>query len=287
MKSNPLQIGIVGVGLIGGSLGMSLRRAKQNSLRRFHVVGMGRKKSNLLLAKKRGAIDQVSTDISKALRQTDVVVICIPVHKIVAFVEKNLPFFKQGAIISDVGSVKGNVVSGISKVLKKRPDLHFVGGHPIAGSEKTGVANAQADLFKKATCVLTKDQASFKALENMWTIWSCTGAHCLLMTAAEHDQWLALTSHLPHLLAFALFNQVQKSSKTNPILRSLVGGSFRDMTRIAGADAELWTGVIKSNRIEIKKSIDLFLKNLRIFSEAKPQALMKVLDQLAREKRKW
>ncbi|MCG3205932.1 MAG: Cyclohexadienyl dehydrogenase [Elusimicrobia bacterium] len=281
-----LRVGIVGVGLIGGSLGLSLRKSKNAGRRRYWVGGWGRNKSHLTLAKKLGAIDAPLQKPSD-FRKMDIVILCIPVHKIIPFIEKNLHFFKPGAIISDVGSVKGNIVRGMKKCLERRSDIHFVGAHPIAGSEKTGVAHAETDLFNKATCVLTKDQASFKALDTLRQLWKTTGARCVLMSADQHDHCLALTSHLPHLLSFALFNQVAKESTKNPLIRVLVGGSFRDMTRVAGADSELWTGIVGSNRKEIQKSINQFLKNIQFFSHATPRALMDSLTDLAREKKKW
>ena len=272
---------------MGGSLGLALRASQKKGFKKFHLLGLGRRKALLLKAKKMGAVHEFTTDMAKGLSQVDVVVICLPVHKIVPFIQTYKRFFKSGAIISDVGSVKGNIVQGMSKILKIRPDLHFVGGHPIAGSEKTGVANAKANLYQKAICVLTQDQASFKALNTLRAVWKATGARCLLMKAAEHDQWLALTSHLPHLLAFALFQRVQKSSESSPILKELVGGSFKDMTRIAGADPEIWTGIIDSNRSEIKKSIHSFLKDLRFYSTAKRAPLTKMLEKVALEKSRW
>ncbi len=282
-----MNVCIVGVGLIGGSLGMALRRARKSGKRAYTVTGFGLNKSRLALGKKRGAIDNAETDLKKALSQADVVVLSIPVDGMAPFLRKNAALFKRGAVITDVGSVKNTVVSAAKKILSIRRDISFVGGHPIAGSEKTGVENARPDLFKGAVCVLTKDHASFHALEVAREIWTTAGARCLLMTAAEHDRWLALTSHLPHLLAFALFAQVKNAALAAPILKTLVGGSFRDMTRIAGADASLWTGILETNRQEIRKALPLFQKELQFFVNAPLKKVRGHLEQIKRAKTSW
>lgn len=282
----PKNVCIVGVGLIGGSLGMALRRVRKAG-RAYNVTGFGLNPARLKVAKRRGAIDVAQSDRRRALKDADIVVLGMPVDKMAPFLTQNAKLFKRGAIITDVGSVKAPVAAAAKRLLSKRRDLSFVGGHPVAGSEKTGVENARPDLFKKATCVLTKDHASFHALEIVRAMWTSAGAHCLLMSAAEHDRWLALTSHLPHLLAFALFAQVAKTAQSAPIIKTLVGGSFRDMTRIAGADANLWTGVIETNRTELKRLIPEFQKELRALATLPAKRLHAHLVLLARAKQTW
>ncbi len=279
-----MRVCIIGVGLIGGSLGQALRRVRKSGRRRYAVIGLGRDRKSLTRAKRLGAVDQFSTSTSQALENADVVVVCIPVHQIPNFLHKNLTFFKSGSIVTDVGSVKGIVADAMRIAAKKRTDVSFVGGHPIAGSERTGVEFAKPDLFKRAACVLTRDAASFKALDVVRSMWKDVGARCFLMNASDHDHFLALTSHLPHLLAFALFSEVEMVSKKSPIVKSLVGGSFRDMTRIAGADPELWTGIVSSNRKEIQKVSARFVKQLRHYSSFPASNLRQHLKTLARAK---
>ncbi len=259
---------------------------RRNGKRVYTVTGVGRGAANLAIAKRRGAIDSASTNLRASLRQADIVFLCVPVHHIAPLVRKNLSAFKPGAIITDVGGVKGPVVTGIKAALSKRKDLNFVGAHPIAGSEKTGAANADAKLFRRAVCVITKDHASFRAMDAVRSAWTAVGARCLLMSATEHDQWLALTSHLPHMLAFALFSEVNDASMTAPV-KELVAGSFRDMTRIAGSDPDVWTGIITSNRAALKKTVVSLVKRITALSNASPTHLRKTLTRLARAKTNW
>lgn len=242
---------------------MALRRQKQSGKRKYLVTGWGRSISNLHLAKKLGAVDKFSLKPAQAVFQADVVVICVPVPKIIPVLRTILPHLKSGAVVTDVGSVKKNIVEDARRALSNCKNVSFVGAHPIAGSEKTGVRFAQADLFRKSTCVITKDNVPFHSLKVVKEMWQAVGASCILLEASVHDHWLAMTSHLPHLLAFSLFSLVRNASKKDPIVSRLAGGSFRDMTRIAGADPDLWAGIIETNRVEIKKAVGSFLKELR------------------------
>lgn len=287
MAITPVRVCIAGVGLIGGSLGMALRRRKKGGRRMYFVTGLGRSKTKLALAKKRGAIDEGKTNARAALEEADIVVMAMPVHRMPEFLRRNVKFFAPGAIVTDVGSVKGSVVNAARNILKKRPNISFVGGHPIAGSEKTGVENARFDLFRDAVCVLTKDDASFHGLEALRSLWIAAGSRCFLMTAADHDRHLALTSHLPHLLAFALLSQADNAAADAPVIKSLAAGSFRDMTRIAGGDPDLWTGVIESNRDEIRRQLLAFQKELRFFSAAPAKKIHARIQRIAQAKKKW
>lgn len=263
---------------------MSLRRLRYRGKRKYFVTGYGRNIAHLRLAKRLGAVDSISVDPVNAFSQADVVVLCVPVPDIIPVLRKAAPHLNVGAIVTDVGSVKKSIVEGARRALSKRRDVSFVGAHPIAGSEKAGVRFARPDLFKKATCVITKDNASFRALQTVKEIWQSVGARCVLFDAAGHDHWLAMTSHLPHLLAFSLFSQVNSASKKNPIVSRLVAGSFRDMTRIAGSDPQIWAGIIESNRRELRVAVASFLKQLRFFSSASTPALKEAIAGLAREK---
>jgi prephenate dehydrogenase len=273
---------IVGVGLIGGALGLALRRSGK-----YRVVGLGRDPKKLRLAVRMGAVDRFEIDPIKAVADADIVVICVPVHRIAAQLSKISPALKKGSIVSDVGSVKGSVLSQAKSALRKRPDVNFVGAHPIAGSEKTGVQNATADLFSGATCVITTNHTRRSSLQRVREIWTNAGASCVTMTASEHDHFLALTSHLPHLLAFALLQSVSAAAAKNPVLKSLVAGSFRDMTRIAGADPELWAGIVDTNRAQIQKAVRTASTHLTRLSRADLPQLLPALRRLQQEKKQW
>ncbi len=230
-------VAIIGVGLIGGSLGQALRQSK-----RYRVLGIARRPfSTLRDAKHLGAIDAGSTNLTDVY-QADIIVMATPVDSIVPFVQKIKPFLKPHAIVTDVGSVKGILDQQIRGV-------RFVGAHPLAGSHKTGVKAARADLFKGATCVLVpQDRTALKSIRDLWRT---TGARVLIMSAQAHDAAVALTSHLPHLLAHALVHAAAKRPNQK-ILQSLMAGSFRDVTRVASSDPDQWVQIFQAN-----------LKNLR------------------------
>ena len=282
--STKTNVCIIGVGLIGGSLGMALRKNKR---KKYLVTGFGRNAKKLQTARRMGAVDCFEMDAALAVQSADIVVLCVPVHRIVPQLAKISLWLKKGAIVTDVGSVKKNVVDGIRSALRERTDIHIVGAHPIAGSEKTGVENANAALFKNAVCALTTDKTNKAALKSVKTLWNDVGARCLEMTAANHDRFLALTSHLPHLLAFILFESVADAARKNPVVASLVAGSFRDMTRIAGADPELWAGILETNRVEIQKTIRDAAARLLRFGRAPLSQLTSMLRRLQRAKEKW
>jgi prephenate dehydrogenase len=270
---------IVGVGLIGGSLGMSLRRVRRAGRRVYHVSGLGRSESALRRAKSLGAIDDFSrrpADVSKA----DIVVLAVPVSDMAALAKTVRPFLKKGAILTDVGSVKMGIVSKL-----KGP--FFVGAHPIAGSEKTGVENATPRLFKGALCILTRDFSSKGALIAVARLWKDVGANIVVTTAAEHDRVLALTSHLPHLLAFSLFSLVRDFARGNPLAKIFAGPSFQEMTRIAAADPNVWTGIVQMNRAELSRAVKNVTTILRSLSTQPVPKLRNTLSALSRDKRAW
>ncbi len=275
---------LVGVGLIGGSLGLALRAKGK---KRYTVTGLGRHPRKLATAMRMGAIDRFETNAKAAVQSADIIVLCVPVHLIANQLAKLAPWIKRGAIVTDVGSVKKTVLRQARHALRGRRDVHFVGGHPIAGSEKTGVKNAVATLFQKAVCVITSDGAPRTARQTIRTLWETTGARCLELSAAKHDHWLALTSHLPHLLAFSLFQCVSDAATTHPVLKSLVGGSFRDMTRIAGSDPDLWGGILETNRREIQKAVRLASQHLLLLGRSPLPKLIPALRRLQRAKAKW
>jgi len=243
-------VAIVGIGLIGGSLGQALRRSK-----RYRVLGIARRPSTLRDAKRLGAIDAGSTNLTDVY-QADMVVIATPVDSIVPIVRQIRPFLKPHAIVTDVGSVKGILDQQIRGV-------RFVGAHPLAGSHKTGVSAARPDLFRGATCVLVpQDPTALKAVRDMW---KTTGAVILEMSARAHDAAVALTSHLPHLLAHAMV-QAAARQPNQKVLKALMAGSFRDATRVASSDPEQWVQIFQANLKNLKSSIRLFQNELNRLS---------------------
>jgi prephenate dehydrogenase len=252
-------ISIIGVGLIGGSLGMAL---KKNAGKKYHVTGVGRNPAKLKAAKRLGAVDAFTTDLKEGVKDADIIVICLPVHLITPTVKKILPFIKPGAVITDAGSVKGSIIKEVRKVLpaSKRSNV-FIGAHPMAGSERSGVKAARAELYKGATVVIDASAHS-KAADDVIAMWKTAGAKIVRMNSAAHDRAVALISHLPHAMAFSLCSLSEKLKKTNPQISKLIAGSFKDMTRIADSNPADWASICGANKLEISKAIDMFIKEL-------------------------
>jgi prephenate dehydrogenase len=193
----------------------------------------------------------------------DVVVSCVPVPFIAASLAELAPRLRPNAVLTDAGSVKKPVIQAVRKALRGRRGIEFVGAHPMAGSEKTGVANASADLFAGTVCAVTSEGATAGAVRVVEKLWSAAGARPLHLSAAAHDRITALTSHLPHVIAFVLHRLVEDEARRAPAARALTAGSFRDMTRVAAADRVLWQGIFSTNRAETERALALFVRRAR------------------------
>lgn len=243
------RITIIGLGLIGGSLGMAIR--KKRLARR--VVGFSRKAATLKAARRKGAIDSGSTDLRASVADADLVVLATPVDSIVPLAKRIARWMKPGGVITDVGSTKAAIVAALDKSLPKA--VAFVGCHPVAGSEQRGIEAACADLFDGSFCVLTptrKTQA--KALSRVAALWKPLVSEVVILNPKRHDRLLAAASHLPHLLAFSLAGAVTPEGLPQ------APRSFLDMTRIAKSDPDLWDDILLSNRHELIKLMDRFAR---------------------------
>ena len=250
-------VAIVGVGLIGGSIGLALRAG---GLAR-RVVGIGRDPSRLDEAQRLGAIDLASTDPARGVAEADIVVVCTPVDRIAADVISAARFSPRSALITDAGSTKRAIVTRVETDEIARSK--FVAAHPIAGSERSGVANARADLFAGRVCVLTPtDRTPPALLDRARDFWSSLGARLIEIDPSTHDDRLARTSHLPHALAAAL------AAIVGPDLVPLAAGAYRDVTRVAGAESSLWTPIFLENRAAILDALDAYHRALEGFREA-------------------
>ncbi|MCL4500109.1 MAG: prephenate dehydrogenase [Chloroflexi bacterium] len=243
-------IAIVGVGLIGGSLGMA---AKKRGLA-GRVIGIGRTEQKLMRAKILGAIDDYSLDLANGAAEADLVVICTPVRDVVPTIEVLAPSLKPGAIVTDVGSTKGEITSDAAKVM---PDgAHFVGGHPMAGSEQTGVEAAFPDLFLGATYVVTPTRSTdLAAMGKVVAFAEAIGARVEIMSPEEHDMAAAIISHLPHVISGALLQAAEKAQRESGKLFGMAAGSFRDLTRISSSSPELWRDICLTNRMPLLEAI--------------------------------
>lgn len=250
MKST---VAIVGVGLIGGSLGQALRRTG-----RYRVIGISRKSATIVRAKRLSAIDEGYTELS-GVRTADIVVICNPVDLIAPTVAQLVPYLKTGALVTDAGSVKGSILKSIAP-LAHAGQVNFVGSHPLAGSHKTGVNAARFDLYHGSTVVVVPlGKSRLKPIE---ALWKAVGARVVRLSADDHDEAVALISHLPHLIAHALVASVLRR-KDRGLLARLMAGSFRDATRVASADPEQWAQIFSANRGAVRQALRDFRRELK------------------------
>jgi prephenate dehydrogenase len=250
-------LAIVGVGLIGGSIGLAAKKA--GFARR--VLGAGRQQKSLDDALAHGCIDEAFLDVKEAVRQANFVVFCTPVDRIIEQVVGLAPLCDSGTLFTDAGSTKSAIVAGIEGNLP--PGVSFVGSHPLAGSEKRGPKFADGALFhERLTVVTPTPRTDPAAVEQVVAFWRRLGSRVRIMTPAEHDRALAMTSHLPHLLASALAGVLPES------LRELTASGFRDTTRIASGEPELWTGIFLQNRPAVLEALDLLLVRLNAMRTA-------------------
>jgi len=248
------RLAVIGVGLIGGSFALGLKKAKAVS----HVVGVGRNPANLKVAMERGILDSIAPDTATAARDADLVLVAVPVGQYERIFAE---LANSKALITDAGSTKRDVIAAARKALGKRI-ARFVPGHPIAGAEKSGAAAASADLFRNRRVVLTPLKENANADVSMVeTAWSTCGAKVSRMDADEHDSVLAAVSHLPHLLAFALVHEVAQRGNSAELF-SFAAGGFRDFTRIASSHPEMWRDICVANRDRLLDEVSRFSKKL-------------------------
>lgn len=250
---------IIGVGLIGGSFAMALRKA---GMVKF-IVGLGRNKENLQRALSLGVIDSIADDPASAMQDADLVMLAMPVGQTANIMAKIAPHLESKTILTDVGSTKQDVIVAAQSYLSDNLN-NFVPGHPIAGAELSGVVAAQADLFRNKHLILTPlAQTSTHAIYQVMKCWQSCDAQISQMRADEHDRILAATSHLPHILAFTLMNYLRNNSENNPdnLLR-FAGSGFRDFTRIASSSPEMWRDICLANREALLTQIDAYKSTL-------------------------
>ncbi|MBL8816669.1 MAG: prephenate dehydrogenase/arogenate dehydrogenase family protein [Planctomyces sp.] len=251
---------IAGVGLIGGSIAAALRKR----MPACRITGVGRSRTRLEQACAQGLIDDFSTTPCSALSSTSIVVICLPVEHIAESVIEFVKHLNSDCVITDGGSVKGAIYEDLRR--KGGPSLQFVGAHPIAGSEQSGFENADPDLYEGRTCVITPEGARPDLVARVTQFWGSIGCRTVEMTASEHDQVLALTSHLPHVMASVTAACVQ------PQHLPLTGTGFRDTTRVAAGAADLWAGILLGNQrfvVEAMLRAEQVLQELRLAVESR------------------
>lgn len=285
------QVAILGVGLVGGSVGLALKERGS----RAKIVGVTRHKESLKKALEIEAIDEGTLDHREAVKEADLVILSTPVESIPRLAKLIVPFLKKETFLTDVGSVKKRIVTEIEPLVKEK--FHFVGSHPMTGSEERGVEFADPYLFENALCIVTPTQGNTeKEIRIIEEFWHFLGSYTLRLSPEKHDRMVAFVSHLPHLIATSLVGLLGEKRKSSPELPLLAAGGFKDTTRVASASPWLWKDIYLSNRKEISRCIREFVKKLEeleeLMEEGKENSLFeellrgkKVRDELPRSKK--
>ena len=255
------RLAIIGVGLIGGSLALALKEAGVVG----EVIGCGRGRPNLEKAIELGVIDTFTRDPREAVKDADVIFLATPVKTLGVVTQRCLPGLKPGAIITDGGSVKGDVVKTIEPLLPE--GVHFVPGHPIAGTENSGSEAAFPSLYRGKRCILTPtENTDLQALELIEQMWRIVGSDVIRMSLEKHDKILAAISHLPHMVAYSLVNAVGSYDHYEENILEYSAGGFRDFTRIASSDPTMWRDIAETNRdalLEMMEQFECFFAELK------------------------
>ncbi|WP_324781221.1 prephenate dehydrogenase [Thiobacillus sedimenti] len=274
-------LAVVGTGLIGGSFALALKQA--GAVR--EVLGVGRNPARLALARELGVIDRAA-DWAEAA-QADCVLLALPVGETEAALKQLLPHLKPGAVVTDAGSTKAEVVAAARAVLGAR-SADFVPGHPIAGSERSGPGAARADLYHGKRVVLTPlAETRADAAATVRALWEAAGAEVETLDAAQHDRIFAAVSHLPHLAAFALVDDLAQRADRDTFFRFAASG-FRDFTRIAGSSPDMWRDIALANREALLAELDAYvdaLQTLRAAVDARDGQALHTIFSRAREAR--
>ncbi len=251
------RVAVIGLGLIGGSLASAIRKHRLAQT----VTGFDQRVEELALGVDLGIIDEASTSLQQAVSGSDLVILAVPVRATRAVLEQIRPWLAKDAVLSDVGSTKSSFVGDVEAVFGE-VSPRVIPGHPIAGSEKSGIRAANPELFVNHKVILTPaDNTDAASLARLTSLWEGTGATVLTMSVAYHDEVLAATSHLPHLIAFSLVDTLAGEDENMDIFRYAAGG-FRDFTRIAASDPVMWHDIFLSNRAAVLRVIDHFTQDL-------------------------
>lgn len=254
---------IIGVGLIGGSLARALRETGCVE----HIIGCGRNRPHLQRAQALGVIDDYDTDPAKAVRNADMVVVAVPLGAMEACFTAMKSSLSDKTVITDVGSAKQHVINVVKNVFGNLP-AKFIPGHPIAGTEKSGVDASFAQLFSQRRVILTPyTECDANAVQLVQQMWQQCGAQVITMDAKHHDEVLAATSHLPHMLAYALVDTLARMQDRREIFAYAAGG-FRDFTRIASSDPQMWHDICLANRDALAQMLDAYILDLQRLQQA-------------------
>ena len=259
---NMNKFGFISLGLIGGSIALAIRQICPDA----RIVACARRQSTLDEALAAGAIDEGTTEINGLFSDCDMIFLCAPVAVNNKFLEQLRPILSEKTIITDVGSVKGSIHEAVSRL---GLDSHFIGGHPMAGSEKTGFSNASPILLENAYYILTPTETvAREAVAEYYSLVKKMGAIPLILNNQEHDYVTAAISHVPHLVAAALANLVHDHDSANETMKMIAAGGFKDITRIASSSPEMWESICMSNTENIADLLDDYISSLQTISRA-------------------
>lgn len=251
---------MVGVGLIGGSLGRDFLSQKIAT----EVVGFDTNTKNLWEAKRLKAVTRTGGVLKNELETADLVILAMPVGEIISWIKKNARFVLEKTWVIDVGSTKKTILALADRCF---PHGNFVGAHPMAGTEKTGVKASSLNFFKNSPCVIVAGKKSGKVfVQKTKSLWHRLGAQVYEMGPEKHDRYVAACSHLPHVLAFVLMNSLQGTFSFE-FIRKIMGNSFRSMTRISGSDAQMWADIFLHNKLPVRAVVKSFQKKLGYFDK--------------------
>jgi prephenate dehydrogenase len=250
------KVAILGPGLLGSSIALALRRLENPDLQ---IALWARRTEAVAEAQSKKIADIVSAHLEPVMHDADLVIFCVPIGSMAMLAEKIAPLISRETLVTDVGSVKSSVVASLGPIFQNR--ARFIGSHPMAGSEQTGLSAARADLFQNAMCMITPDDAAEEnAVVELRDFWEALGCRVRVLSPREHDEIVALVSHLPHLLAATLVNTAHGAK---PESLGFCGNGFRDTTRIASGPPAMWTEIFEQNREPLQNSVNAMIEKLR------------------------
>ncbi len=255
------KVSLIGVGLLGGSLGLALRQAGLAD----EVIGYVRRQSSIAECLAKGAVDLATLDPLEAVTDADLVIFCTPLAQMAALAATIAPHLQKDVIVTDVGSVKAALVEELTPIFQPY-EIQFIGSHPMAGSEKTGVAASRPDLFQNACCVVTPTETTpKKSTERLEEFWRSVGARVLRLSPELHDELVSRTSHLPHVLASLLARYVLDPKFPSHQTRLCANG-FKDSSRIASSSPEMWRDIMRTNREQILRALGDYVAEMKDFA---------------------
>jgi prephenate dehydrogenase len=274
------KVSIIGVGLLGGSIGLALKQRKLTG----RVAGYVRRAESVAECQRTGAVDQADTDLWRVVENSDLVVLCTPIAQMGALITKMVPVLKRGSIVTDVGSVKANIVAELEPLVAGA-HAHFIGSHPMAGAETVGVLAARADLFHDAVCAITPTvRTKPEPLAALEEFWRALGARPLRLTPEIHDDLVSRSSHLPHVVAAGLANYILSPAHAKE-QAMLCATGFRDTTRVASGSPEMWRDICLANRKNLARVLGVFIEDLREFQLSLEKQDVKLIEEFLTQAR--